>query len=420
MAKSPTLYSYNGVELPDINEVWTDKETYPYAFLTRVDVGESVYLNALYVTNKRPYCNEDLQIAVPRPCVMFYCPTYTTLPDGFTEETFEDEFGMPVGVWSEVIRIDDDGGEGVADSNAIWTSHDILNTDGSVYLSATEPIPVYDSTTTSINIGQVSPSPKGDWSEGTLYRTADIVRSGNSLYVALGSSLGVEPGISDGWSNYWMLVASDGQAGDIGKLVNALSSAEKIVNMTVSATSILFSRNPYITKTTNEETGFLNLDFAIPHQGNPPDPVPVTPFFNIDAGSWEVKQITGTGGASYTEESLGVQDFSNLQYNFEEGMTWREFISSAYNVTVGGQFGGVENSMSSAEYATTGRKFAVIFGTDFNDTMEDFYVVCLATIKDTQEDWWTYPNKDMVYLNGTPVYPDDLIISGANYKMGNT
>ena len=26
-------YLYNGVELPDINEVWTDKETYPYITL---------------------------------------------------------------------------------------------------------------------------------------------------------------------------------------------------------------------------------------------------------------------------------------------------------------------------------------------------------------------------------------------------
>ena len=30
-------YLYNGVELPDINEVWTDKETYPYAFVCRVE-----------------------------------------------------------------------------------------------------------------------------------------------------------------------------------------------------------------------------------------------------------------------------------------------------------------------------------------------------------------------------------------------
>lgn len=414
MGNNPTLYSYNGNVFPKLPD-W-DKESYPYAMIYPFRKGNppTQRIARLFVSDITvEMLPGDVNRAYALGDGVLLC--YECSVDYYTNELLED--------WHREESYDEIAttNKAVLSFTPIWSNYDILNkTDGSIFLSASEPIPVYDSTTTSVNIGQVSPSPKGDWSEGTLYRTADIVRSGNSLYVALRSSLDVEPGISDGWSSYWMLVASDGQAGDIGKLVNALASAEKIVNMTVSATSILFSRNPYITKTTNEETGFLNLDFAIPHQGNPPDPVPVTPFFNIDAGSWEVKQITGTGGASYTEESLGVQDFSNLQYNFDEGMTWREFISSAYNVTVGGQFGGVENSMSSAEYATTGRKFAVIFGTDFDDTMEDFYVVCLATIKDTQTDWWGYPNEDMVYLNGTPVYPDDHIISGANYKMGNT
>ena len=37
----PITYLYNGVELPDINEVWTDKETYSYAL---IDIVNRLYL----------------------------------------------------------------------------------------------------------------------------------------------------------------------------------------------------------------------------------------------------------------------------------------------------------------------------------------------------------------------------------------
>lgn len=42
--KQPVAYLYNGVTAKDINEVWTDKKTYPYAFLARLGTSSTIRL----------------------------------------------------------------------------------------------------------------------------------------------------------------------------------------------------------------------------------------------------------------------------------------------------------------------------------------------------------------------------------------
>ena len=106
---------YNGVELPDIESVWTDKETYPYAVLLSYEG--------------------------------------MTLLGLFSAETYvkSNMMAVPIGT-SEALYMFDNGwnltGEDVTDTEVsvvpsasfFWSNHDILNTDGTVYLAASEPV----------------------------------------------------------------------------------------------------------------------------------------------------------------------------------------------------------------------------------------------------------------------------------------
>lgn len=111
-------YLYNGVELPDINEVWTDKEKYPYAYI------ESDYpgLYAILLTNTPvKYVNGSYLVAN----TSYSC----WMSDGVSFEFYQEE------------TVDADGAF-TNDSTPIWSNTDILNTDGTTYLAASEPIPV--------------------------------------------------------------------------------------------------------------------------------------------------------------------------------------------------------------------------------------------------------------------------------------
>lgn len=114
---------YNGVELPDINTVWTDKETYPYAVIVKRLIARMYYLyfsqNAPTVTNSVISITGD----------SLYYHTYIS---GGTE-------------WaggSSVSDVSWELGTAMNDSQVKWSNHDILNTDGTVYLAASDPIPL--------------------------------------------------------------------------------------------------------------------------------------------------------------------------------------------------------------------------------------------------------------------------------------
>lgn len=120
--KEPIAYLYNGVQLPPLPE-W-DREMYPYAVLTR---WSRERWRVYYSPEKAIYKG-----SVSNPLIL--------TPDS----------GAPViehilndGVWGEGIAKED-----WAMTNIIteywWANHDILNDDGTLYLAASDPIPVYE------------------------------------------------------------------------------------------------------------------------------------------------------------------------------------------------------------------------------------------------------------------------------------
>ena len=136
---------YNGVELPDINEVWTDKETYPYAYVVDYLSGSRFYL-----------------YMVSEPCFIEYYSQYSADflfgPSSYRLCYYEFHYtSSPFysGIWEPVLydRVTSGSIQNVDKCPLIWTSSDVLNSDGSVYLSASEPVdpnaptePTYDRT----------------------------------------------------------------------------------------------------------------------------------------------------------------------------------------------------------------------------------------------------------------------------------
>lgn len=104
------MYLYNGVELPDINTVWASKPKYKYATIFATSG-----LNIEVFFSNNPYDSEST-IAMP------YCFSY-----------------LRGNAWSNP---ESSNGTRFIDMNeAVWASYDILNADGSIYLSSSDPVP---------------------------------------------------------------------------------------------------------------------------------------------------------------------------------------------------------------------------------------------------------------------------------------
>jgi hypothetical protein len=118
----PVAYLYNGVRLPDINTVWTDKEKYPYAVIYRDNYGDHLVLAGS--------CS-----AWGSNGFRFFPPKGGQNADGPVYEYNVNVQGDAWELFSTFYWIT---------FYPVWTGTDIFNEDGSVYLSASEPIPVYE------------------------------------------------------------------------------------------------------------------------------------------------------------------------------------------------------------------------------------------------------------------------------------
>ena len=107
--REPTAYSYNGVVLPKLPE-W-DREKYPYAVIGYCNTHGYVFSRS-----SNPWTANEYGNIFPTRF-----STYYASDDKWATTNGALEFITP-----------------------IWTNTDILNEDGSVYLAASDPIPVYE------------------------------------------------------------------------------------------------------------------------------------------------------------------------------------------------------------------------------------------------------------------------------------
>ena len=115
----PVAYLYNGVRLPKLPE-W-DKEAYPYAGIFSMSVGfmfRALSPTAYYFQNGDEW-------------------TLGSFDGNLSSTKYNDKDN-----WGRLSH--DTSYGGLPAPVLIWTNFDFMNEDGSVYLAASEPIPVYD------------------------------------------------------------------------------------------------------------------------------------------------------------------------------------------------------------------------------------------------------------------------------------
>lgn len=136
---------YYGEILPNIDSVWTDKAKYPYATISVHDFslyGAKGKMNVLYLTpvmfdgSLRHDISGETVFVKMAVCAL----------DQDSADTILEGLGMevPIGEW--VVAAEEGVQEGYLEPMGVvkYASYDILNSDGSIYLAATEPIPIYE------------------------------------------------------------------------------------------------------------------------------------------------------------------------------------------------------------------------------------------------------------------------------------
>ena len=113
----PVAYLYNGVRLPKLPE-----SEYKYVLIQQLN---SRWFQA-FATKEKPYVSDKY----------LYFPSESMLWDNYYafDYTYTDDWGAIEGASAGLNQVA---------SSFIWSNTDILNTDGTVYLSASDPIPVY-------------------------------------------------------------------------------------------------------------------------------------------------------------------------------------------------------------------------------------------------------------------------------------
>lgn len=142
---------YNGVKLPNINEVWEEvKDTYPYASLTVMDAGTLIsgydghYLASFVLHNiPTPYIDHKGKMCfsggnIIADTIFLYCTDSKELFDLLT--SFDGNEAITETLFIDGTRSGSTTESLYGDERLVWSSCNFLNDDGSVYLSASDPI----------------------------------------------------------------------------------------------------------------------------------------------------------------------------------------------------------------------------------------------------------------------------------------
>lgn len=124
-------YSYNGVVLPALPE-W-DKETYPYAVISELGLLPGYYnlhvlgKDSYYFNSGGRYFGGSDEI---KPVPGYQCTSNI----------------YPFDEWKELLFMDNANACAYENKTIItvWSNFDMLNEDGTIFMAASEPIPVYE------------------------------------------------------------------------------------------------------------------------------------------------------------------------------------------------------------------------------------------------------------------------------------
>ena len=127
---------YNGVKLPNIDTVWTDKTKYPYVAISdNLNYGDGLKVYELYCSTEPAYFKNN------RSCQNGESIVFICVDDAFAGMT-----GGEIPAWQWLFDFEH-GGAGTGGNGAllydevvIYSNHNIVKDDDSIYLSASDPI----------------------------------------------------------------------------------------------------------------------------------------------------------------------------------------------------------------------------------------------------------------------------------------
>lgn len=184
---------YGVAELPDINEVWTDKETYPYACISK-RLADNVY--TVNFSNKQYYrktSNDNLYTLTETKIRQYHLSGISWI--------FDYEFTV-----SSEYKI-----RSLSSYELIWGNYNILNEDGSDYFIASEPIYIdapgfdYNSFILGITVGL---SLKGECDKNSFVNMSDAFIKGIEVGIKLKKKRSLEAGLYESGSNHDKMIMS--------------------------------------------------------------------------------------------------------------------------------------------------------------------------------------------------------------------
>lgn len=135
-------YLYNGVLFPKVPEV----EGHPYSLVNRSTSGGETYAH-FYAATTPVFYNRNTGSVLNPLCVQNDGTVVhygMNSKDGETEWVFRDT--------KDLVSGDSFAGVGIV-NYLIWSNHDIFNEDGTLYLAASDPIPVNPPNPTAMMMG---------------------------------------------------------------------------------------------------------------------------------------------------------------------------------------------------------------------------------------------------------------------------
>lgn len=116
---------YNGIELPDINDVWTDKAMYPYAFIRKDQAGTyRIYA----CTDPLVYSSGKVSASVKLTYCSWYCGSNDVTWTAATNEGTSSPSSYFTDEWNTYV---------------VWANHDIIDTSSNtIYLTSSDPVTI--------------------------------------------------------------------------------------------------------------------------------------------------------------------------------------------------------------------------------------------------------------------------------------